>query len=70
MDHDRAKLSFLMMPFLVVTVVGVILVLLASTSFSEEGKGTVFFNPLGIPGILAVLIGLSGILLLKFSRAK
>lgn len=59
-----------MMPFLVITVVGLVLVLYASTSFSEEGKGTVFYNPLGVPGILAVLIGLAGLLLLKFARAK
>jgi uncharacterized membrane protein len=70
MDHERAKLLFLMMPFLVITVVGLVLVLYASTSFSEEGKGTVFYNPLGVPGILAVLIGLAGLLLLKFARAK
>jgi len=67
-DHEKAKLLFLMMPFLVLTIVGFVLVLYASTAFGEEGKGTVFYNPLGVPGILAVLIGLVGLLLLKFAR--
>jgi hypothetical protein len=57
-----------MMPFLVITIVGFVFVLHASTAFGEEGKGTVFYNPLGVPGILAVLIGLVGLLLLKFAR--
>ncbi len=70
MDHERAKLLFLMMPFLVMTIVGLALVLYASTSFSEEGKGTVFYNPLGVPGILAALIGVAGLLLLRFARAR
>jgi hypothetical protein len=67
-DYEKAKLLFLMMPFLVLTIVGFVLVLYASTAFGEEGKGTVFYNPLGVPGILAVLIGLVGLLLLKFAR--
>ena len=68
MDYEKTKLLFLMVPFLVITIVGLVLILYASTSFGEEGKGTVFYNPLGVPGILAVLIGLAGILLLKFVR--
>jgi hypothetical protein len=67
-DYEKAKLLFLMMPFLVITIVGFVFVLHASTAFGEEGKGTVFYNPLGVPGILAVLIGLVGLLLLKFAR--
>jgi hypothetical protein len=57
-----------MVPFLVTTIVGSVLILYASTVFGEEGKGTVFYNPLGVPGILAVVIGLAGLLLLMLAR--
>jgi len=68
MDYEKTKLLFLMVPFLAIIIVGSVLILYASTAFGEEGKGTVFYNPFGVPGILAVLIGLAGLLLLKFAR--
>jgi len=67
-DHEKAKLLFMMLPFMAFVVAGAILVFFAATVFSEEGRGRVFENSLGVPGILAVLIGLAGLLLLKFSR--
>ena len=70
MDYEKAKLLFLMMPFLVVTIVWFVFILYASPAFGEEGRGTAFYNPLGVPGILAVLIGLVGLLLLKFARKR
>jgi len=68
MNYEKAKLLLLMLPFLVITIVGLVLVLYASICFGVEGKGTVFYDPLGVPGILAVLIGIVGLLLLKFAR--
>ena len=68
MDHENAKLLFMMLPFMALVVAGAILVFFAATVFSEEGRGRVFENSLGVPGILAVLIGLAGLLLLKFAR--
>lgn len=68
MDHEKAKLLFMMLPFMALVVAGAILVFFAATVFSEEGRGRVFENSLGVPGILAVLIGLAGLLLLKFAR--
>jgi hypothetical protein len=67
-DHEKAKLLFMMLPFMALVVAGAILVFFAATVFSEEGRGRVFENSLGVPGILAVLIGLAGLLLLKFAR--
>jgi hypothetical protein len=68
MNHEEAKRRFLMLPFLVLTVVGAVLVLYASTAFGVEGKGTVFYNPLGTPGIIAIIVGLAGLLLLRLSK--
>jgi hypothetical protein len=68
MDHGKAKLLFLMLPFLVITVVGAIAVLLASTTFGVSGEGTIFYTPLGVPGILAIIVGLVGLLLLRLTR--
>jgi len=68
MDYGKAKLLFLMLPLLVLTVVGAVLVLYASTAFGVEGKGTIFYNPLGVPGIIAIIVGLAGLLLLRLTR--
>jgi hypothetical protein len=68
MEYRKAKLLFLMLPFLVLIVVGGILVLFASTSFWEEGRGTVFYNPLGVPGILAIVVGVTGLFLLFITK--
>jgi len=70
MGHERAKRSFIAVPSIAIMIVGLVLVLYASTSFGEEGKGTVFYAPLGVPGIIAVVIGLMGLLLLRISRVK
>jgi hypothetical protein len=68
MDCKKAKLLFLMLPFLVLTVVGAVAVLLASTVFGEEGAGAVFNNPLGVLGIIAIIVGLAGLLLLRLTK--
>ena len=68
MDYKKAKLLFLMLPFLVLTVVGTIAVLLASTVSGPERAGTVFNNPLGVPGIIAIIVGLAGLLLLRLTK--
>ena len=68
MDYKKAKLLFLMLPFLVLTVVGAVAVLLASTVFGEEGAGTVFNDPLGVLGITAIIVGLAGLLLLRLTK--
>ena len=68
MDYEKAKLLFLMLPFLVLTVVGAIAVLLASTVFGEERAGTVFNNPPGVLGIIAIIVGLAGLLLLRITK--
>jgi hypothetical protein len=68
MDYGKAKLLFLMLPFLVLTVVGAFAILLASTTFGVSGEGTVFYTPLGVPGILAIIVGLAGLLLLGLTK--
>jgi uncharacterized membrane protein YuzA (DUF378 family) len=68
MDYKKAKLLFLMLPFLVLTVVGAVAVLLASTFFGEERAGTVFNNPPGVLGIIAIIVGLAGLLLLRLTK--
>ena len=68
MDYGKAKLLFLMLPFLVLTVVGAIAVLLASTTFWASGEGRVFYTPLGVPGIISIIVGLVGFLLLRLTR--
>ena len=68
MEYRKAKLLFLMLPFVVLTVAGAIAVLLASTTVVEEGKGTIFYNPMGVPGIIAIIVGLAGLLLLRLTK--
>jgi predicted nucleic acid-binding Zn ribbon protein len=68
MDYGKAKLLFLMLPFLVLTVVGTTAVLLASTTVMVAGEGTIFYTPLGVPGIIAIIVGLAGLLLLWLTR--
>ena len=66
MDDSKAKLLFMMMPFVVLVVAGAILVLFASTPiWWEEGRGYVFYTPLGIPGVLLILIGVGALALIK-----
>lgn len=65
MDERKARMLFMMLPFIALVVVGAILVLFSATVFSEEESGRVFENSLGVPGILAILIGLIALLLLS-----
>lgn len=65
MDERRARLLFMMLPFMALVVVGAILVFFAATVFWEEGRGRVFEHSLGVPGILAMLIGLIALMLLR-----
>jgi uncharacterized membrane protein YkvI len=65
MDERKARLQFMMLAFMALVVVGAILVLFAATVFWEEGSGSVFETSLGVPGILAILIGLIALLLLR-----
>jgi hypothetical protein len=68
MDYGKAKLLFLMLPFLVLIVVGAIAVLLASTTFGIAGEGTIFYTSLGVPGVIAIIVGLTGLLLLRLTK--
>ena len=68
MDYEKAKLLFLMLPFLVLTAFGAIAVLLASTTFGVAGEGTIFYTPLGVSGIIAIIVGLAGLLLLRLAK--
>lgn len=68
MDYRKAKLLFLTLPFLVLIVVGAVAVLYASTVFGVSGEGTIFYTPLGVPGILAIIVGLAGLLLLGLTK--
>ena len=61
-------MQFMMLAFMALVVVGAILVLFAATVFWEEGSGSVFENSLGVPGILAILIGLIALLLLRLKH--
>jgi hypothetical protein len=65
MDEQKARLLFMMLPFMALVVAGAILVFFAATVFGEGGRGRVFENSLGVPGILAILIGLLALLLLR-----
>jgi len=68
MDYGKAKLLFMMLPFMALVVAGAILVFFAATVFGEEGRGRVFENSLGVPGIIAIIVGLAGLLLLRLTK--
>jgi len=68
MDYGKAKLLFMMLPFMALVVAGAILVFFAATVFSEEGRGRVFEDSLGVPGIIAIIVGLAGLLLLRLTK--
>jgi hypothetical protein len=51
-------------------ILGAIAVLLASTVFFVEGEGRVFYGPLGIPGIIAILAGVVGVLSVAFLNIR
>jgi len=68
MDYEKAKLLFMMLPFMALVVAGAILVFFAATVFSEEGRGRVFEDSLGVPGIIAIIVGLAGLLLLRLTK--
>ncbi len=65
MEVARAKQLFMMLPFIVLVLAGAILILFASTTYWEEGQGRAFYSPLGVPGILAILVGGVALILLR-----
>jgi hypothetical protein len=68
MDYRKAKLLFLMVPFMVLILVGAIAVLIASTTFGTSMEGRIFYAPMGVPGIIAIIVGLAGVLLLRLTK--
>jgi hypothetical protein len=54
----------------VLIILGAIAVLLASTVFFVEGKGRIFYGPMGDPGIIAILAGLVGVLSVAFLNMR
>jgi hypothetical protein len=63
-------LLLIAIPFVVFIILGAIAVLLASTVFFVEGKGRIFYGPLGIPGIIAILVGVVGVLSVAFLNMR
>jgi hypothetical protein len=61
------KLAFILAPFVVLLAAGVVLLVFASMSNYGDGE-LIFYLPLGIPGILAILAGLIGIFLVSLRR--
>ena len=63
-------LLLIAIPFVLFIILGAIAVLLASTVFFVEGEGRVFYGPLGVPGIIAVLAGVVGVLSVAFLNMR
>jgi hypothetical protein len=63
-------LLLIAIPFVVLIILGAIAVLLASTVFWVEGKGRIFYGPLGVPGILAMLAGVVGVFSVVFLNMR
>jgi hypothetical protein len=68
LDERSAKLAFKLVPFVALLIAGVWLLVLASATVGIDGEGTIFYPPLGIPGIVAVLGGAIGIFLVALTR--
>lgn len=68
MDERSAKLAFKLVPFVILLIAGVVLLLFASMTVMIAGEGMIFYLPLGIPGILAVLVGVIGISLVALTK--
>ncbi len=67
MDERSSRLAFKLVPFVALLVAGAILLVFASTTIWAEGE-TIFYLPLGIPGIIAVLAGAIGMSLVALTR--
>ena len=67
MDDRMTKLLLMVLASLALIIVGSYLVLLA-TSVYRSGGDMVFQYQLGIPGIIAILVGLIGLLSLKLAK--
>jgi hypothetical protein len=63
-------LLLIAIPFVLFIILGAIAVLLASTVFFVEGEGRVFYGPLGVPGIIAILGGVAGVLSVAFLNTR
>ncbi len=64
MNERSARLAFVLAPLVVLIAAGVVLLVFASMSIWADGE-RIFYLPLGIPGILAVLAGGIGIFLVS-----
>lgn len=68
LDERTAKLAFKLVPFVILLIAGTVLLVFASMSVMIPGEGMIFYLPLGIPGILAVLVGIIGVFLIALTR--
>ena len=68
MDERSARLAFKLAPFVALLIGGGLLILFASTTVGIAGEGTIFYLPLGIAGILAVLAGAIGMFLVTLTK--
>lgn len=68
LDERSAKFAFKLVPFVVLLIAGAVLLVFASMSLMIAGEGMIFYLPLGIPGVLAVLVGAIGILLVTLTK--
>jgi hypothetical protein len=68
----KRELVLLLMaiPFVVLIILGAIAVLLASLVFGVSGEGMIFYGPLGVPGIIAILAGVVGVLSVAFLNMR
>lgn len=66
MDERSSRFAFNLVSFVALLIAGIILLVFASTTIWAEGE-TIFYLPLGIPGIVAVLAGAIGISLVALA---
>lgn len=65
-DERSSRFAFNLVSFVALLIAGIILLVFASTTIWAEGE-TIFYLPLGIPGIVAVLAGAIGISLVALA---
>jgi TRAP-type mannitol/chloroaromatic compound transport system permease small subunit len=71
MDDHRSRIWLKIILYCVFIVAGVILVIYASFSlivFDGSGSHRVFVNEFGVPGILAIVVGLVGLFWLSITK--